>query len=233
MSETSADTARRLLRGIDRASLATSLEGRPYGSLVLVATAPDGAPLLLISALAQHTMNLKAEPRCALLLDGTGGLDEPLTGPRLTLLGSAVPTADPALRARFLARHPGAAFYAGFADFAFYQVAVERGHLVAGFGRIHWIEAPALLVPASAALAEAEPSLLAALNGETGLAAAIARSLGEAEGEWRFTGFDAEGADLRAGGRVARLAFAAPQVTPEGVEAELRRLAAGGSGQPS
>jgi len=106
-------TARRLLRSLDRAALATSLApgsgGGPYVSLVLVATAPDGAPLLLLSDLAQHTMNMAAEPRVALLFDGTAGLAEPLTGARATVLGRAARSADERLRARFLARHPDAA----------------------------------------------------------------------------------------------------------------------------
>src|SRR5260221_12401044 len=79
-------TARRLLRSLDRAwlatSLAASLGGGPYASLVLVATAPDGSPLLLVSDLAQHAVNIAAEPRVALLFDGTAGLPRPLAGPR-------------------------------------------------------------------------------------------------------------------------------------------------------
>src|ERR1700675_2288866 len=108
-------TARRLLRSLDRAALATTLAashgGGPYASLVLVATAPDGAPVLLLSDLAQHSINIATEPRVALLFDGTAGLAEPLTGPRLTVLGRAERSADDRLRARFLARHPGAALY--------------------------------------------------------------------------------------------------------------------------
>src|SRR5471032_1944752 len=120
MTTPAAVTARQLLRRLDKGSLATSLAGRPYASLVLVATAPDGAPLLLISRLAQHTMNIAANADVALLLDGTQGLDEPLTGPRVTLLGRATVADDPSLRARFLARHPSAALYADFADFDLY-----------------------------------------------------------------------------------------------------------------
>src|SRR5438270_6227065 len=163
-SASPATTARGLLRGRDRATLATSLEGAPYASLVLTATAADGAPLLLVSDLAQHTLNIAADPRVALLFDGTGELDEPLTGPRATVLGRAERNDDAALRARYLARHPSAALYAGFADFHLYRIAVERAHLVAGFGRIHWVAAAELLPPAIAALAGEEAALLEALN---------------------------------------------------------------------
>ena len=41
----------------------------------------DGAPLLLLSRLAQHTKNLLADPRVSLLFDGAAGLDDPLAGP--------------------------------------------------------------------------------------------------------------------------------------------------------
>jgi hypothetical protein len=44
--------------------------------------------------------------------------------------------------ARFVARHPSAAAYAGFGDFRLYRVTIRRGHLIAGFGRISWVEAP-------------------------------------------------------------------------------------------
>jgi hypothetical protein len=35
--------------------------------------------------------------------------------------------------------------YAGFGDFRLYRMAIARAHVVAGFGRIRWIEAAALL----------------------------------------------------------------------------------------
>jgi len=139
------DTAKRLIRDLDRATLATSLDGWPYASLVLVTVAPDGAPLLFISNLAQHTANLKKDSRLSLLFDGTAGLAEPLTGPRVTVLGRAAPIKDEALLASYVARHPSSGIYAGFPDFNLYRVEIERAHLVAGFGRIDWIEGAELL----------------------------------------------------------------------------------------
>src|SRR5262245_57990317 len=86
-----ADIARDLIRTHDRAYLGsimrpdTAESGAPYTSLVLVAVDHDGSPILLISTLADHTKNLLADPRASLLFDGTLGLDEPLTGARVTL----------------------------------------------------------------------------------------------------------------------------------------------------
>src|SRR5690242_4025975 len=110
-----AATARRLLRSLDRATLATSQDGWPYASLVLAAVDHDATPLLLLSDLAEHSKNLKRDPRASLLFDGTAGRDDPLTGPRVTVLGEARAIADPRLLARFTARHPSAEGYAGFA----------------------------------------------------------------------------------------------------------------------
>jgi len=144
-AETPAQTARRLMRTIDRATLASSREGWPYASLVLVARDASGAPLLLLSDLAEHTRNLKAEPRASLLFDGTAGLAEPLTGPRVTVLGEVERADDPILLEAFVARHASAAAWTRMGDFHLYRLSPSRAHLVAGFGRIAWIEAAELM----------------------------------------------------------------------------------------
>ena len=133
-----APASRRLIRTALKASLATldRVTGHPYASLILVATEPDGAPVFLISRLALHTRNLEKDPRASLLIDGTGGLGDPLTGGRLTLMGEARPSDSPTARRRFLARHPSAEGYAGFADFSIYALEVASGHYIGGFGRI-------------------------------------------------------------------------------------------------
>jgi len=224
-----AATARQLLRAADRATLATVQPlGWPYASLTLLALAQDGNPLLLLSDLAEHTKNLRHDPRVSLLIDGTAGRDDPLTGPRVTVLGKAAEVADPPLLARFTRRHPSAERYAGFADFRLYQVRVARAHLVAGFGRIDWIEAAALLSPRAPALAAAEADILAHMNqdhSET-LDLYAERIAGRGKGTgWRMTGIDPEGCDLRRGGCVARLDFRAPVGDAEAARAELARLA--------
>jgi putative heme iron utilization protein len=220
--------ARDLLRGLDRASLATSMTGWPYASLVLVATAPDGAPLLLVSNLSQHAKNMAADPRVSLLFDGTVGLDEPLTGPRVSVLGRAERRDDPSLLKRFCARHPSAELYAGFADFHVHRIAVERAQLVAGFGRIHWIEAGDLLPPGLDALAAAETDIVQHMNGDHADAVRLYANilLGRPGDGWVMTGVDAEGADLRCGGAVARLDFSEKVLDTEAARQELVRLAA-------
>lgn len=224
---------RGVIRAQDRATLATIMRpdapdaGSPYASLVLMAVDHDASPLLLISGLADHTRNIAANAAVSLLFDGTAGLDEPLTGPRVTVQGRAERSVEPHHRARFLARHPGAALYADFKDFAFYRVAVARAHLVAGFGRIHWIAANDVLGAGSAALQAAEPEIVAHMNADHADAVRLYanRLLGRAGDDWVMTGIDPEGVDLRRGGAVARLAFDQPVHDAESARAELVRLA--------
>ncbi|HYE42345.1 MAG TPA: DUF2470 domain-containing protein, partial [Caulobacteraceae bacterium] len=227
------ECARRVLRATDRAALATGQRdagGWPYPSLVLTALDHDASPLLLISHLADHTKNIADDSRVGLLFDGTAGLAQPLTGPRVSVLGRAVPSEDPRHRARFLARHPDAALYAGFADFAIYRVAVERAHLVAGFGRIHWIEGGDLLLPAvPAGLAAGEADLVRHMNEKeteaVQLFAGVLLGLPGTDG-WSITGIDPEGVDLRRGGATGRLDFDTRVHDGESAKAELIRLAA-------
>jgi heme iron utilization protein len=220
--------ARRLMRSRGRAVLATSLLGAPYASLVLAANDLDASPLLLLSDLAQHSRNIAFDPRISLLIDATEGHSDPLAGPRLTVLGQAEAVDDPHLLARFTARHPSASLYAGFADFHLYRVAVERGHLVAGFGLIVWIEGRELrFAPDTRVLAAAEPAILAHMNADHSEAIAVyaQRLLGRADAGWGVTGIDPEGADLRRDSEIARLDFPSPVLTPEAARAALGKLA--------
>lgn len=207
--------ARRVVRACDRAALATAHAGHgnwPYASLVMVACGHDASPILLMSDLAEHAKNIAAEPRVSLLFDGTGPLEEPLNAPRVTVLGRARRSDDPALRARYLARHPAAERFARFGDFRIYEVEVERAHLVEGFGRVRWMEPARFLSDAPAALARAEPGIVAHMNDDHAEAVELYATtlLGRAPGDWRMTGIDPEGCDLRRGGEVARLDFEAP-----------------------
>lgn len=144
--ESPAACVRRLIADSLSTTLATRLgpEGWPYASLVLSATDEAGNPILLLSALAQHSKNLDQDPRLSLLFAecsaGKTENSDRLAEARVTVLGRAEKSDDPALRDRFLARHPEATDYANFADFAFYRVRIARAHLIQGFGRILWLE---------------------------------------------------------------------------------------------
>ncbi len=236
MGSDSGANGRRLLRALPSATLATSLAegGWPYASLVLVACRHDASPLLLISKLAVHTKNIAADSRVSLLLDGTEGLDDRLSGARVTILGDARPSDAPDDRERFLARHPGAAMYADFEDFGLFHVELARAHLVAGFGKIEWIEpADLLLAGDHTALREREADIVAHMNNDHADAVALyaTRLLGRQDGAWRMTGCDPEGCDLALNGASARLDFDRPIASADEARAQLVALVARGANE--
>lgn len=196
-------TAREVLRRARVATLSTLARrtGHPFGSLVSIACAADGTPILLMSTLAAHSRNLADDSRASLLVADAGPGD-PQRLPRLTVVGRIEPVAEPAAVARrYLARHPEAALYAGFADFAWYRLVVEDAHLVAGFGRAMRVRGEDLLLDVSAAadLIAAEPEILARLAADPARLAALAERSGAGPGDWRAVGVDPEGLDLATG----------------------------------
>ena len=123
--------------------------------------------MLLLSSLALHTKNILADPRASLMLDERKDGD-PLEGARVMLMGTLVPTADAHARAAYLRRHPEAEMFAGFADFSFYRMTINRAHLVAGFGRIVDLAAQDILTEVSdaEALLAAEGEAIAHMNAD-------------------------------------------------------------------
>ena len=205
-------SAKTLLREGRAGALATLMAGSgdPYCSLVNVATTAAGAPILLISALAVHTKNIAADPRVSLMLDERKPGD-PLEGARVMLMGTAAKTDAEDARRRYLARHPDAEAYAGFGDFAFYEISLKGAHLVAGFGRIVDLKASDILtdIGDAEALIAAEADVIAHINEDHAEACRLyaTKLLGAPEGEWRCVGCDPEGLDLQLGVQGRRLPF--------------------------
>ena len=142
-----AERTRTLLAAVSTGTLCTLTRdpaGYPYGSLTTFALA-GSEPVFLISELAEHTRNLHADGRASLLVAESRPGD-PLANGRVTLLGQCAPVpADARLPAReaYLARHPGAAGYADFGDFAFWRLAVSGVRYIGGYGRMSWVDVDA------------------------------------------------------------------------------------------
>lgn len=222
--DTASWAARKLLRAARACSLATSLSGQPFASLVTPATAPDLGVLLLLSELSEHTRHLRAEPRCALLVTGPAETANPQTAPRVTVTGLAEPVDDAGLKARYLATHPYAALYAGFGDFALWRIRPMGGLYVGGFARAARLRL-ADLTPDSgavAAIAAAEAGIIAHCN--TAHPDAMARIAGR-PGAWRMVAVDVDGCDLAQEEQVIRVPWSAPVADPGAVRTELVRLA--------
>ncbi len=226
----SAFAARSLLRRARWATLATDLatsDGtQPYASLVTHAAAPDGAVLMLLSSLATHAGHLAANPRCAVMVTGEPENLNWQTAPRLTVMGVAETTDDPGLRAYWLARHPYARLYAGFADFFLWRLQPQSGLFVAGFGQASELRPTDLAPdPASvAALGAAQPGLIAHCNEAHGEALTRLAHAAGASGPWRMLGVDVDGFDLVQDETLLRIAFPAPVADGPAAQAALLHL---------
>jgi putative heme iron utilization protein len=205
-------SAKKLIREARSGALATLMAGSgdPYCSLVNVATAADGTPLLLISRLAIHTKNILADPRASLMLDERKAGD-PLQGARVMLMGVVTKTESAAARRRYLAYQPEAEMFADFADFAFYELKPKGAHLVAGFGRIVDLSASDVLTDLSGAQAmlEAEAGAVEHMNADHADTCRLyaTKLLGASDGAWRCVGCDPEGLELQLERTALRLQF--------------------------
>lgn len=203
--------ARYLMRGTGVASLATleAGSGSPYASMITVATETDGSPLFLISKLAVHTRNIEADPRASVLFTMQGESDDPLALGRLSAMGIAEKAESELNRARFLARHPEAAAYAGFADFSLWRLRVEKAHYVGGFGRIRTLPGDVLIRKGEVVERwDAEINrILSNFNEHNGKS--LARHAGS-DGDWKLAACDPEGCDLVSGTRAVRVTFPEP-----------------------
>ena len=108
---THAERVRTLMSLTSVASLSTiscKHAGYPFGSLMPFALDSLGQPFFLISNMAMHTQNLKADSRCSLFVGQAGADGDALGAARATMIGNAepVPGNDVAgARERYLARH--------------------------------------------------------------------------------------------------------------------------------
>lgn len=136
------DLTRKLIDTARWAALSTLDEtGHPSASLVSFALDMDRSPILLVSALSSHTVHLKHDPRCSLLI-GEPGKGDPLAHPRVTISCKASFVARPSaendrLRPLYLKRQPKAELYIDFGDFAFVKLDMLSASLNGGFGKAY------------------------------------------------------------------------------------------------
>jgi putative heme iron utilization protein len=146
-----ADAVRRLLfegRYGVLSTLSTKPEGYPFGSLVPFAQGARGRPILLLSALAQHTRNLLADPRCSLLV-AQAGAEDPQQAPRAALIGRALKLHGAEAedgQARYLQRHPRASALLTL-DFALWRLDISEVRYVGGFAQASWVSGSEILYP--------------------------------------------------------------------------------------
>jgi putative heme iron utilization protein len=152
------------------ATLSRRRPGHPFGSVMPYALDGAGQPVFLVSTLAMHTQNLQADPRASLLVTEPTSEDALAAG-RVTLMGEAgrIAAAEVATaRAAYLARHPKAASWVDFEDFAFWRLTLSEVYFVGGFGAMDWLATSDYASARPDPLAEAAPDILEHMNRDHG-----------------------------------------------------------------
>ena len=150
-------------------TLSRKRAGFPFGSLMPYALDALGRPLFLISNMAMHTQNLRADARASLFVGEAASADNLLGSARATLVGPAEPVGAPdvaAAREQYLARHEGSRYWVDFADFGFFRLEPEDVYYVGGFGTMGWVEAEAYRAAMPDPLAGAAAGILSHMNAD-------------------------------------------------------------------
>jgi putative heme iron utilization protein len=121
--------------------------GAPFGSLAPYGLSARGAPTLLLSALAQHTRNVSADPRASLFVADAAALArDPRRAPRVVVVGRVLPVAaaeEAGVRERYLAWHPAARELLAL-DFRFHELAPVEVMYVGGLAQAAFLPAEVL-----------------------------------------------------------------------------------------
>lgn len=164
--------AKQFLRSTRRGVLSThsaKMAGYPFGSVAPFVVDHSGAPIILISTIAEHTKNIMQDPKVSLMvLNDEADMQ---ANARLTLIGEAVMADkdDALLRARYLRYQPQAESYFEMHDFNFYRIQIKQARYIAGFGKMGWLDGDALNTPLDAAplpLIEQEAGIIEHMNAD-------------------------------------------------------------------
>ncbi len=143
--------------------------GLPFGSLMPYALDAGGRPILLISNMAMHTQNLRADPGASLFVGQVNADGDPLGTARATLLGRAEPVPPNELllvREQYLARHENSRYWVDFADFSFFRLQPIDLYYVGGFGVMGWVDAQEYARAEPDPLCYVAPGILSHMNAD-------------------------------------------------------------------
>ncbi|ADL54575.1 HugZ family pyridoxamine 5'-phosphate oxidase [Gallionella capsiferriformans] len=214
-----AQEARRLLRAHRYGALSTlskKLAGFPFGSITPYLTDHDGSLIILISALAEHTKNIKQDPRVSLITHNQSSPDIQMQG-RVTATGLAEPIRDhQSIVHRYLRHFPEADDLLKL-DFAFYRIIPVAIRHIAGVGQIHWINKEDYAAHAAEDFSAHEATLLRHINNEQqdALCQQLQRSHDVRSSSASAYGLDCDGLDVRTASHSFRLDFSQPLTHPK------------------
>lgn len=169
---TYAERVRTLLSLVSVATLSTlsrKQPGFPFGSLMPYALDGAARPLFLISNMAMHTQNLRADPRASLLVVQAAPDEDPLAAARATVVGNILPVPEADLsqvRELYLARHENSRYWVDFTDFHFFRLEPVDLYYVGGFGVMGWVAEADYIAAQPDPLSTSAPGILTHMNAD-------------------------------------------------------------------
>jgi putative heme iron utilization protein len=190
-------------------TLSLKQPGFPFGSLMPYGLDESGRPIFLISTMAMHTQNLRADPRASLFVTQPGASEDPLGASRVTLIGNVATVPEPEIteaRKLYIARYENSKYWVDFEDFSFYRMDVVDVYYVGGFGVMGWVAAPEYDRAEVDPLADAAPGIIKHMNADHQDAMILLARV--------FAGIESQEATMTA---VDRLGFHVRLKTAEGI----------------
>jgi heme oxygenase (biliverdin-IX-beta and delta-forming) len=227
-----AKEARKLLLSEYQAILSThsvDVDGYPFGSVVPYCLNQKGLPVILISAIAQHTKNILSDPKVSIIAT-EGSADDLQTVGRITYIGNAIKLKEDDTESieRYYSYFPQSRDFHKTHDFDFYQLQAVRIRFIGGFGQIYWVEKDEFLLPNPFSLEE-EKRMIDHMNKDH--LDAIKHYCDLYDIQYLvddvpvIAGIDSEGFNLRVNARLHRINFDEPVTTAENIRKVLVELA--------
>ena len=203
----------------------------PYVTFVMTAFDYDGGPLVLLSDLSEHTKNIGDNNIVSILfyeeqkntsdfpvfknkdfIKINDNYEDPMSRPRLTVLGKLKKSFQIEHKKRFLKRHPVSNLYANFKDMNIYKLDVMNAHLTGGFAKVQWFKKDEMLSKDYSGFKEVEDEVINHMNKEhkESLKLYAKVLLGKEPKNVQIVGIDPEGFDMRLSEKLIRFNFPVP-----------------------
>ena len=138
--------AAELFRSSNEAILSTiskKFDGFPFGSYVTYVSGRNRDIYLYASDIAEHTKNLKNNPKACITISKSKVKEDKQNSARLTIMGKLIEITEEKLEdcmSRFQKFLPESKKYSQMHDFKFYELKTENIRWIGGFGEIAWLK---------------------------------------------------------------------------------------------
>jgi len=189
-------------------TLSRKQPGFPFGSVMPYGLDDHGRPLFLISTMAMHTQNLRADSRASLLVTQPDASGDPLGASRVTVIGNVLAVPQPEVaeaRRLYLERYANSKYWVDFEDFSFHRMDVVDVYYVGGFGVMGWVSASEYYSARPDPLADSATDIIQHMNTDHGDALVLLARV--------FAGIECQGVTMSS---VDRLGFQVRLKTQDG-----------------